>query len=220
LRISTALASLTLIATALTPARATSYFGAFSNPSGTLSTSQVYTSNGVNIVAYGFLEGSPNTPTDLYGKASGGDENGLGLKRDTTGDNEIQTNDFVQLDFSDPNTKLNITQAQMSIGSSTNGEGWAIYGSNTLGTLGTLLKTGSNENSFNILPYLGDTQGQYRYLSVTATKGNVLLDSVVLTGTAPTTCFATPEPATLLMVGLALTGCGITMRKRRLNAVR
>src|SRR5260370_20634841 len=70
----------------------------FNNPSGDLtSTTHTYTLDGINVVATGFNGG------DLFGKNKGGDENGLGLARDPSGDDEIffkstGPQDFIQLD--------------------------------------------------------------------------------------------------------------------------
>src|SRR6185503_20243148 len=57
---------------------------------GDLGTTETYVSSGFNQL---------NQATDLYGKHGGGDENGLGLTNDPSGDDEIYFGKgFVQLD--------------------------------------------------------------------------------------------------------------------------
>ena len=70
----------------------------FDNPTGTLTPSQSYSSGGVTLTAYGF---DSSGPSNLYGKANGGDENGIGLANDPHGDHEIVKGSFVQLDISE-----------------------------------------------------------------------------------------------------------------------
>src|SRR5581483_5859237 len=111
---------------------------------GTLGTSQAYTVNGLTITAYGYYwDGAnptnPGTPTNLYGKQGGGDENGLGIAN-TSSDHEITNKTFVQLDLQKV-LAAGATGAQMAVGSVQSGESYAVYGSNTQGVLGTLLTT-------------------------------------------------------------------------------
>ena len=71
----------------------------FSNPSGNLGVSHTYTVSGLSIIAKGFDQN--NNPTALWGKNGGGNEDGLGLANDDTGDHEIEyLKGFVQLDVS------------------------------------------------------------------------------------------------------------------------
>src|SRR5579872_3994257 len=69
------------------------------SPSGLLGNTQVYNSGGLSITASGFT-GSGGSPTALFGKADGGDENGIGLHDDPTSDNEISGTNFIQIDVS------------------------------------------------------------------------------------------------------------------------
>ncbi|HKM54690.1 MAG TPA: hypothetical protein VJY33_14870, partial [Isosphaeraceae bacterium] len=156
-----------------TIARGTTLNYDFSNPSGVLGTSQTYTptsspssnTNNPLITAYGFS--TSGTPEALFGKTEGGDESGLGISRPGT-DNEIQSNDFVQLDLTNllsqvpPGTTL-----QLAIGSVQSGEGYDIYGSNSLltsgGSLGTLLVSGGTlDDTYFTVP------GNYSYLGISA----------------------------------------------------
>jgi hypothetical protein len=71
----------------------------------------------------------------LVGKNLGGDELGLGLTNDPSGQNEITVGSFVQLDVSQIQFVALIMS--FSANSVTNGEGFEVFGSNTPGTLGS-----------------------------------------------------------------------------------
>ncbi|HXJ38824.1 MAG TPA: hypothetical protein VNH18_06070, partial [Bryobacteraceae bacterium] len=78
------------------------------SPSGLLGVSQDYTAGSppVTITATGFINGNfanPANQTALFGKAAGGDENGLGLNDDPTlsggvSEHEINGTNWIQLD--------------------------------------------------------------------------------------------------------------------------
>ena len=202
-----------MMGAALIPAHAASLIYAFTNPAGNVgSASHIYTTNGVNVTAYGWtVIGS--TPVNLYGKTGGGDESGLGLVQDTV-DHEIQISDFVQFDFTNAKQQ-GVTSAQIQMGSAGTGqpgEGWAVYGSNTLGQLGTSLFSGTDESLHNLV---ASTFSAYKYFSVTAVNegghplANVLVSEVVLNQTG-----AVPEPGTFLIAGMALLGLGVTLKKK------
>ncbi len=190
-----------------TSAHATVITFNFDSPTGSQGTSHTYTFSGYSITATAFGSGSPN----LYGKNAGGDENGLGLSNDPSGDHEITPGSFIQLNLSNI---LSFTPLLISINSSTGTDAWKIYETNTAGTLSgaTLLLSGSNESSHSISPT--DT-----YLDITASCGNVLLSSLSFDdGSIPPQSI--PEPASLSMMGAGVGLIGWIARRRKIKMGR
>jgi len=190
-----------MLATAAAAWSTTLYYN-FESPTWQLSTSQQYFSDGVLITAYGYDLGKPD---DLYGKNSGGDEFGLGLMGES--DHEIQDNSFIQLNMANV-WALNPTSVQMSIGSVQNGEGYTIFGSNTLGVLGTSLETGTLDApaSFTLV----SNAKNYEYIGVEATMcGDVLLSTV------SANVSGVPEPGSFALMGVGLIGMAAFVSKLR-----
>src|SRR2546430_1318262 len=108
------------------------------------SSSHTYTSSGYTITAYGFdNNGGFGTAHDLFYKnqqpIGGAVEMGLGLVN--TPANEIQAGlHFIQFDFTAA-LAAGMMNGQLSVGSIQPGESFAIFGSNTLGVLGTQVST-------------------------------------------------------------------------------
>lgn len=188
-----ALASLLLCLA--TPLSANVLLYNFDSPTGTLGTSQTYTNNGLTITAYGF--NSSSSPTALFGKNDGGDEVGLGIAGGT--DNEIEPNNFIQLDLSQIFAQ-NPGGINMAFGSVQSGESWKLFASNTLGSLGTLIQTGTTD--FPNTVALASISG-YKYLGIQAGTGDVLISTLSV---------PVPEPATLLILGSTL---GLAALRRR-----
>lgn len=162
---------------------------------GLLGTSNTYGS----VLATGYLSNF-NTGA-LYGKGTAGhtgSEDGLGMHADPTSDNEIFAGtDFIQLDIS---SLSGIIQVAMS---STGGDGWAVFGSNTAGSLGaiSLAASGNDDGTFVTVT----NAKSYQFLDFTATKNNVLLQQLSYTGV--------PEPGTLGIVGIGAVAMGLLRRK-------
>src|SRR5206468_3111124 len=78
----------------------------FGSQPGNLGPTATYTSGGLTVTASGYSDGFIlSAPTALYGKNQGGDEQGLGLAADPSGQNEIYWGNsvlgaFVELDVS------------------------------------------------------------------------------------------------------------------------
>jgi hypothetical protein len=193
------LAAATALAGALlvvSPAHAVTTWD-FSTPTGDQGQSHNYIGNDgtsvINAQAFGPALGA--AAAHLFGKNLGGDELGLGLTNDPTTDNEITVGSFIQLDLS----KLGLLSLNISFSanSTTNNEGWQVWGTSTPGTVGSgtlpavktslgtcIAAAGSGpgnvcEGGFNFA-----TGGLFTFLDVTAINGpgttgaNVLLHTV------------------------------------------
>lgn len=169
--------------------------------------------SGPTITAYGFKPGPGSTvaSVNLYSKGSGvfpppNNESGLGLTNDGTGDGEITPGSFIELDLGN----LSISSLGIYTESTTNGEDWEIWGSNTAASAGHSFSipasnaagvlTGHTQGDQNVSSLAGD-----RYVFITSLNGNVLLGGLTAT---------TPEPGTASLLGLALVGSGLLFRRR------
>ena len=181
---------------------------------GVLGTSQTFGStptSGVDIAAYGYsCKNSSLTgckAEDLYGKNGGSGEDGLGIYNND-GQNEIDSNQFVQLDLTNFFAHAP-TGDTFTIQSVQSNEGFAFYQSNALGLAGALI-AGSTHGSGSIYTStftLDPTKGDF--VSVAATRGNVLLSGL-------TANFGTdsPEPATLALGAMGI-GAALMFRRRK-----
>lgn len=144
------------------------------------SNTQIFTSEGFSITARGFDNNNGiGTPRELYFKnkppVDGATEFGLGL---VTPHNEINAGpngplNFIQFDVT-AILAAGMFNGQISVGSLQAGESFSIYGSNTVGTLGTQLSGPfaglTFDNQFVPLPDFG----LYNFYSIVAASGNVL----------------------------------------------
>ena len=140
------------------------------------SSSRTYTSSGFSITAYGFdNDGGIGTAHDLFYKnipdINGATETGLGLTN--TLSNELQTGlHFIQFDFTSA-LAAGMMNGQLSVGSIQQGESFAIFGSNVLGTLGTqvsgIFGSAFDDQFVSIAGF-----GQFNYYSVAAMSDDVL----------------------------------------------
>jgi hypothetical protein len=158
--------------------------------------------NVINFVIYGF--DTLGVPSNLYIRTGNSKayENGIGFVKDLMNDNEIDTLHFAQIDLGDFIRKksLKCSDPKIKIGSIQLGEGFSIFGSNTLGQIGTLLysytntidTTDINASKEIIIPSYNTTNltssgdiykygsVPFRYISVTAVGGNVTLNLLSL----------------------------------------
>ena len=170
--------------------------------------------SGVTITAAGFSSSTFGTTVDLYSKNGSGDENGLGLVNDTSGDHEISGTSLIRISL-----PSNLTNFSFTMGSSTTGEGWLVYGSNSATSAYTLVASGSDENHHVLTGCsagLNDGCYQYYYFAFnpsTLADGNtnVLLHEVDVVSTVPL-------PAALPLFASGLIGLGLLGRRRKRNA--
>jgi hypothetical protein len=142
------------------------------------SASHTFTSSGFSITAYGFDNvAGPDTPHELWFKNDPPDH-GLGFP--DTAHNELQVGpngplQYIQFDLSSL-LSLSFTDGQLKVSSVDPGEAFDIYGSNTLGQLGTKISLGggpygdSDNNTFVNIPSFGS----YKFISVVAAIDDVL----------------------------------------------
>ncbi|HUN81089.1 MAG TPA: PEP-CTERM sorting domain-containing protein [Phycisphaerae bacterium] len=200
----------------------------FNVPSGSVASPHTYmdTTNQFALTAYGYktTNTGPGAPTlgqtwgngagfnynagaisslSLDGKTSSPDETGLGLDG-LDSDHEIQANSFVTLDLQNLYTH-GLVGLSLIIASIQSPEGFSVWGSNSLGTPGKLIYMGSNPTTGGDIQSFDVPQfGQYRYVSIAATAGDVLIGNGARA--------STPEPATL---GVIFGGLAMFSRRRR-----
>ena len=173
-----------------------------------------YTVSGVTITAAGFTDSTFSTTADLFSKNGSGDENGLGLVNDPTGDNEISGTNLIRISL--PSSLSNFS---FKMGSSTNGEGWLVYGSNSATTGYALVASGSDENDHVLTGCtagLNDGCYQYYYFmfnsaDLSTGNTNVLLGEVDVS--------TVPLPAALPLFASGLVGLTLLSRRKRRKIV-
>lgn len=175
---------------------ATNITYSFNSPTGNLGTSETYIASGVSITAYGFDNGHA---TDLYAHHNGG----LGLVSD--GD---QIGDgFITLDLKNF-WALDPTGVTITIADVQRNESWEIFGSNTLGSLGTKIQTGSTNAP--VASDLALSADNYRYINITAANcSDVLLSGLFGDPSSPT-----PEPGSFAMIGIGVILLSVSRLKR------
>jgi hypothetical protein len=176
-----------------------------------------YTASGLTITAGAYGPARFGVADQLWGKHGGGDENGLGMTNDPSGEDEIYNGmGFIQLDVSSLTGDL----LTLVFGSTTQGETWTVYGTNNAGTVGsatlpgglTTIGHGTGEGSANSLSFT-DAFKYYDIVSTSTLGGkNVLLTSLSVT--------PVPEPATwgLMIAGVFCIGATLRQRRSALSA--
>ncbi|MGB2886838.1 MAG: PEP-CTERM sorting domain-containing protein [Candidatus Acidiferrales bacterium] len=189
------------------PVRADTDTWNFSQPAGTLGTSQNYAVEGTTITASGYSQ--PNKLTDLFGKTAGGDQSGttdepqgrhlLGINGEVH--SEIAGTAFIQLDLTQL-VNAGFKNGQLEISSVQPGEHFNIWGSNQKGVLGTLLVA---NGSLDTKPFSIPDFGKFDFISITSPKGDVLVDSLSAQPPSPS---PVPEPSTLVLLLTGAVGMG------------
>jgi hypothetical protein len=152
------------------------------NPTGTdadlSSNSQDFTVSGYTITGRGYDNNSGvGSPHDLHFKNDGGDEVGLGLTGITNFELQVDNHgnplQFIQLDLRSILSQ-GFTNGKIEVGSVQSGESFFLYGSNTLGNLGTKLNSiaydSTKDNAFISVPSFGTNQ----FVSLVAAAADVL----------------------------------------------
>ena len=123
------LAACSVSAGVTTPALAGIVDWDFGEHAGSLGVSQTFDTTGgglFSLTARGFT--ASDVATNLFSKTDAGDERGLGLTNDPSGNDEISlSHGFVQLNLDGLLSKLH--GFEFSMGSTTQGEGWGVFGS-------------------------------------------------------------------------------------------
>jgi hypothetical protein len=153
----------------------------------------------------------------LATKHDSGGETGLGLVGGPHSDNEIESNSFIQLDFSQL-ASLGLASLTMQIQSVQNGEGFRLFESNTAGTPGSPMLTvtgnGTNNPGSIVTTTFAVNFAQNPFIDISALNTNADHNDVLLgslsdsPGTSPT-----PEPGTLALFGTGLLGLGCVFRR-------
>jgi hypothetical protein len=188
------------------------------NPSGLNqsvgSSSQGYTVSGYTITAYGY-DNNAGTGTlhDLFYKNAGADEIGLGLVN--TLHNELQVGaggdplQFIQLDLTSILAQ-GFTGGMIEVGSVQSGELFNLYGSNTLGMLGTKLNSTAFDTTKDDMFVSVPSFGTYKFISIVAAAADVLPVAFRAEITP------VPEANSLIPIAcLAMAVAGFEVRRRR-----
>lgn len=187
--------------------------------SGDETATHTFTADGQSLIATAFGPGTGpggSTLDDLFGKNLGGDETGLGMTNDPSGEDEIYFGKgFIQLDV-----HLLSGALQLAFDSTTDGEQWVVYGDNTpgLGGSGVLQGTGAFIGANTSESATLNLTGGYKYYDIFsgvaaggANGGNVLIKSLTVT--------SVPEPATWGLMIVGVLGVGAVLRQRRRSAL-
>jgi hypothetical protein len=178
------------------------------------STQAIFSNGGHSMTAQSVTESSPPSGLSwkpgtayLYAKNGGSaTERGLGLTGDPAGDNEIYYPNGIELSgFSGHISSVMIGSIQ---GSATNGETWAVWGSNN-GTSWTELGQGMGGLTEN---FQAASLSSYSDIIVSDPSRTPYTNSNDIVLMSVTTV---PEPGTLALFGAGLLGCGLFITRRR-----
>ncbi|HEV2304149.1 MAG TPA: PEP-CTERM sorting domain-containing protein [Candidatus Acidoferrales bacterium] len=179
----------------------------------------VYDSHTVTATGYlcadNTLASCTTSGVTLVEKKSGMGESGLGVMGGPHGDDEIESNTFLQLDFS-ALANAGITSLTFQIQSVQTGEGFRLYDSNVAGMPGatpleTVVGNGSNNPNWAVTTTVSVNLATNPFIDISAlNNGAAHNHNDVLLGAMPG---PTPEPGTLMLLGTGLLGLGCVVRR-------
>jgi len=182
--------------------------GGVAPPGTSAGTSHNFTAGGITITAAGFTSNAFTTSATLFEKNGGVGETGLGLTNDpNVGQNEINGSNLIRIDFTNAKN-AGVTNFDFQFGSSTAGESWLVFASNSSNSGFVQVASGNDELVHTLV---GVPFNFYYFKEDTSTglpADNVLLAEV--SGVA-----AVPEPGTWAMMLLGFVGLGFAFRQSR-----
>lgn len=193
----------------------------FGDHTGLLGNTQTFTSTagGFQLTARGFT--LSDVGTRLFSKTDSGDERGLGLNNDPSGNTEISFgNGFVQLNLDGLLSRL--SGFQFSMGSTTQDEGWKVFGSEDGSPFAMTLLASSSGTGDEGLHNLPGGWDNYNFFYSGAARGdcgdgcnaNVLLASFDAASAVPGPIVGAGLPG-LIAGCMTLLGLGKYRRRRQ-----
>jgi hypothetical protein len=182
----------------------------FGDHPGALGVTQLFTgSDGATINVEGFAAG--DIGAKLFSKTDGGDESGIGLQNDPSTNDEITGGNFVLINLDGTRDKK-VSDFTFSMNSTTDGEGWDVYGSLDSSPFSfTHLLTGFDEGSHS----LANGFDNYAFFYNNTMCGEGCGNQNVLVASLGGVAAGVPEARTWVMMLTGFALIGYTALRRR-----